>query len=106
MSLRYFMIVLSVLVIACVSDAHIATAFAGDQATAETICGLGLPSLKGDASPSVLQSLVPRPSPVSQSPSPLLHGPILSSSTLEPSLFPNGTWYQDQLYGFVHVFLF
>ncbi len=106
MSLRYFMIVLSVLVIACVSDAHIATAFAGDQATVETICGLGLPSLKGDASPSVLQSLVPRPSPSSQSPSTLPHAPALASATLEQSVSPNGSWHQDQLHDFVQVFLF
>jgi hypothetical protein len=106
MSLRYFMLVLSLLVIACVSDVHIATAFVGDQAAGETTCGVGLPTLKGDASPSVLQSLEPRPATLSHSPSPLLHGPVLASSTLEQSFFPNGNWHQDQLHNFVHVFLF
>jgi hypothetical protein len=100
------MLVLSLLVIACVSDAHIATAFAGDQATVETICGVGLPMVKGDVNPSGLQSLAPRPSPVSQSPSLLLHGPVLASSTLEQSFFPNGSWPQDPLHALVHVFLF
>jgi hypothetical protein len=106
MSLRYFMLVLSLLVIACVSDAHIATASAGDQATVETTCGVGLPTLRSDASPSVLQSLEPRPSTLSHSPSTLLHGPVLSPSTFEQSLLPNGSWHQDQLHDLVHVFLF
>jgi hypothetical protein len=61
MSLRYFMLVLSLLVIACVSDAHTATAFAGDQVTIETTCRVGLPTFKGEASLSVLQSLELRP---------------------------------------------
>jgi hypothetical protein len=100
------MLVLSLLVIACVSDAHTATDFAGDQATVETTCGVGLPTLKGDASPSGLQSVEPRPSPSSQSPSTLLHVQVLSSSTFETSLFPNGNGHQDQLHDLVHVFLF
>jgi hypothetical protein len=106
MSLRYFMLVLSLLVIACISDAHIATAFAGDQATVEPTCGAGLPTLKRDASPSVLQSLEPRPSTLSPIASTLLHVQALASSILEQSFFPNGNWHQDQLHGMVHVFLF
>ncbi len=106
MSLRYFMLVLSLLVIACVSDAHIPTAFAGDQATVETTCGIGLPTLTRDASPSALHGLEPRPATLSQSPSTLLHGAVLASPTLEQSFFPNGNWHQDQLHDLVHVFLF
>jgi hypothetical protein len=94
---------LSLLIIA---DAHIVTALAGDQAIVEPTCGARLPTLTRDANPSALQSVEPRPSPVSQSPSPLLDGLVLASSPLEPSLFPNGSWYQDQLHALVHVFLF
>jgi hypothetical protein len=106
MNLRYFMVVLSLLVIACVSDAHVATAFAGDQATVETTCGVGLPTLSRDASPSVLQSVEPMPSPLSHIASALLHVQGRSPSTFEQSLFPNGNGHQDQLHNLVHVFLF
>ena len=95
MSLRYFILVLSLVVIACVSDAHIATAFAGNQAIVEPTCVASLPTLKRDASPSVLQSLEPRPSPLSHGPSTLLHVQVLSPSTFEHLLFPNGNWHQD-----------
>lgn len=101
MRLRYLMIVLSLLLIA---DAHIATAVAGDRVIVETTCGAGLPTLTRDASPSGLQRMEPGPSTVSPSPSPLLHGPVLASSTLEPSLFPSGHWLPDPLHALVHVF--
>jgi hypothetical protein len=103
MSLRYFMLVLAFLIIA---DAHIATAFAGNHAIVEPTCGASLPTLKRDASPSVLHRLEPMSSTLSHSPSTLLHGPVLSSSTLEKSFSPNGKWHQDQLHDLVHVFLF
>ena len=103
MSFRCFMIVLGLLVIA---DAHIATAFAGDQAILEPTCGANLPTLKRDASPSVLHRLEPRPSTLSHSPPPLLHVQALSPSPFEKSFSPNGSWRQDQLHDFVHVFLF
>ena len=103
MSLRYVMFVLALLISA---DAHIATAFAGNQAIVEPTCGARLPTLKRDASPSVLHSLEPMSSTLNHSPSPLLQGPVLASSTLEKSFSPNGNWHQDQLYDFVHVFLF
>ena len=103
MSLRYVMFVLALLISA---DAHIATAFAGNQAIVEPTCGARLPTLKRDASPSVIHNSEPRPSTVSHSPSPLLHEPVLALSTLEKWFFPNGNWHQDQLHAFVHVFLF
>ena len=103
MSFRCFMIVLALLSIA---DAHLASAFAGNQAIVEPTCGALLPTLKRDANPSGLQSMEPRPSPVSQSPSTLPHAPALASATLEQSVSPNSSWHQDQLHDFVHVFLF
>lgn len=102
MSLRYFMLVLGLLVIA---DAHIATAFAGDQAIVEPTCGASLPTLQRDATPSI-HSLELMPSTLSQIASTLLHVQALSPSTFEQSLLPNGNWHQDQLQDFVHVFLF
>lgn len=102
-SIGYLLLVLGVLVIA---DAHIVTAFAGDHAIVEPTCGASLPTLTRDASPSVLQRLEPTFSTISQSPSPLLHGPVRASSTLEPSFFPNGNCHQDPLHALVHVFLF
>jgi hypothetical protein len=105
-SIGYLLLMLGVLVIA---DAHIATALAGDHAIVEPTCGASLPTLTRDASPAVLQRLKPissTSSTVSQSPSPLLHGPVLSPSTFEPSLLPNEHWPQDPLHALVHVFLF
>jgi hypothetical protein len=103
MSVRYFMIVLGLLVIA---DAHIVTALAGEHAIVEPTCGARLPTLTRDVSPLIPQGLEPRPSPVSQSPSPLLPVQVLSPSTFEPSRLPNGNWPQDSLHALVHVFLF
>lgn len=97
------MIVLALLISA---DAHILTVFAGNQAIVEPTCGAGLPTLTRDASPSVLQSLEPKPSTLSQSPATLLHVQVLSPSTFEQAVFPSGNWHQDQIYEFVHVFLF
>jgi hypothetical protein len=97
------MIVLALLVIA---DAHIATALVGHHTIVEPTCGARLPTLTRDASPAVLQSVAPRPVTVSQSPSPLLHGPALASSALEPLVVPTGSWPQGQLQAFVHVFLY
>jgi hypothetical protein len=102
-SIGYLLLVLALLVIA---DAHIVTALAGGHATVEPTCGASLPTLTRDASSPVLQRLEPRPSPVSQSLSPLPHGPVLSPATFEPSLFPNGNRQQDQLHALVHVLLF
>ncbi len=103
MRFRCLIIVLALLSIA---DAHIATAFAGGRVIVEPTCVASLPTLKRDASPSVLQSLEPRPSTLSHSPSTLLHVQVLSPSTFEQSLLPNGNWHQDQLHDLVHVFLF
>jgi hypothetical protein len=97
------MIVLALLSIA---DAHIGTAIAGGRVIIEPTCGASVPTLRRDASPSVLQSLEPRPSPVSHSPATLLHGSVLASSTLEQSFSPNGNGHQDPLHAVVHVFLF
>lgn len=106
MRLRCLLLVLSVLVIACVSDASIATALAGDQATVETTCGVGLSTLTRDATPSVLHNVEPRPSPVSHSASTLSHVQALSPSTFLQSFLPHGSWHQDPLHAFVHVLLF
>ena len=65
-SIRYVLLMLGVLVMA---DAHIVTALAGGHVVVESTCGAGLPTLTRDASPSVLQSLEPTPSTLSQSPS-------------------------------------
>jgi hypothetical protein len=95
------MIVLALLIIA---DAHIATAFAGNQAIVEPTCVASLPTLKRDASPSVLQSLEPMPSTLSHT------RQSCDTSRFPPPPSNNHVYlmkrHQDQLYDLVHVFLF
>lgn len=78
---------------------------AGHQAIIVPTCEARLATLKRDVSPSVIQSLKLMPAALSHIVSTLLHGPVLASSTLEPSLFPHGRWPQDQLHDRLHVFL-
>ena len=103
MRLRYFMLALGMLIIA---DAHIATTFAGSHVIVQSTCGALLTTLKQDVNPSGVHGLQPMSALLSHSPEPLLHGPVLSLSTFAKSFPPKGSWHQDQIHDFVHVYLF
>lgn len=102
-SIGYLLLMLGVLVIA---DAHIITALAGDHAIVEPTCGASLPTLKRDASPSVLQSVESKPLTVSYTASTLPPVQVLSPSPVEQSVSLNGNCHQNPLHALVHVFLF